>query len=551
MNHISKCDVLLVTVTDVETESLLETAKSQTGRRYTTELGQYKTYFDLGIIGGARTFVVKSEMGSDTIGGSLITVKDAIAEARPSAVIMVGISFGVDQKKQKIGEVLVASQIQAYDLQRVGTTDTGTEKIILRGDKPHSSEKLLDRFRTTGLYWKKAKVSFGLVLSGEKLVDNIDFRDQLRALSEEAIGGEMEGAGLYVACQQSKVDWILVKAICDWADGKKGRGKKQKQKVAGQNAAGFVMEMLSSGLLSQQPPRAVRAACDYGGYVPEMCDRDLQENQFSQFFKTNLNNQRGKPQVYFLEGEDQERHHSLVNHLIINPMIPIAEKLWGDQQGVVIDQECSWPHYGELAHSQQHLTINLFKELDPAYADVELTATALRKSVAARLYPMLVIKHYIDARGWRVTTRRLIEWYLSYWDEIRPNTDGPQFLIFISIIYPDMRKRWSVTKRIKKRRVQRGLAKIVSSPAGRRLCCRLEELKPVTKIEAQAWFNKYHPCYAQKQCDVLGKLYAHDDKISMSELQLSLETIHKECSGGSVYARQMAQTLHGHRLDYP
>ena len=246
----SKCDVLLVTVTDIETESLLERTKALTNRDYKERSGRHKTYFDLGMIGGAQVFAVRSEMGSDTIGGSLLTVKDAIVEVEPSAVIMVGIAFGVNHKKQKIGDILVAKQLQPYDLQRVGTTETGVPKIILRGDKPHCSEKLLDRFRTIHLRWKKAKVNFGLVLSGQKLIDNFDFRDQLLVLSEEAIGGEMEGGGLYVACQQSKVDWILVKAICDWGDGEKGVGKKPKQKTAAQNAADFVIETLASGLLA-------------------------------------------------------------------------------------------------------------------------------------------------------------------------------------------------------------------------------------------------------------------------------------------------------------
>ena len=68
-------------------------------------------------------------------------------------------------------------------------------------------------------------LSFGTILSGAKLVDSMDFRQQLRALEPEAIGGEMEGAGLYVACHDLKVDWILVKAICDFADGQKSRNK--------------------------------------------------------------------------------------------------------------------------------------------------------------------------------------------------------------------------------------------------------------------------------------------------------------------------------------
>lgn len=252
MNPNTHCDVLLVTVTDVETEALLETAKTLTGSDYTTEPGNHKTYFDLGMIGGVRVFAVRSEMGSDTVGGSLLTVSDAIAEVKPSAVIMVGIAFGVNQKKQQIGDILIAKQLQPYDLQRVGTTEAGERKINLRGDKLPCSTKLLDRFRTTHLKWKKAKVEFGLVLSGQKLIDNLDFKNQLLVLAEEAIGGEMEGAGVYVACQQTKVDGILVKAICDWADGEKGVEKEQKQKIAAQNAGEFVIEMLKSGLLAEQ-----------------------------------------------------------------------------------------------------------------------------------------------------------------------------------------------------------------------------------------------------------------------------------------------------------
>jgi nucleoside phosphorylase len=75
-------------------------------------------------------------------------------------------------------------------------------------------------------------------------VDNVDYRDDLRALEPEAIGGEMEGAGLYVACHEAKTDWILIKAICDWADGNKGHDKEARQALAAKNAAGFAMFVL-------------------------------------------------------------------------------------------------------------------------------------------------------------------------------------------------------------------------------------------------------------------------------------------------------------------
>jgi len=49
-----RADVLLVTVTKVETEAVLQAAREQTGREPVLQPIDAKTYFDLGSIGGAR-----------------------------------------------------------------------------------------------------------------------------------------------------------------------------------------------------------------------------------------------------------------------------------------------------------------------------------------------------------------------------------------------------------------------------------------------------------------------------------------------------------------
>jgi nucleoside phosphorylase len=121
-------------------------------------------------------------MGSDTVGGSMLTTRNAILEVRPASVIMCGIAFGVDSAKQKIGDVVVSQQLQAYDLQRIGTDSSGDRLLVLRGDKVTCSELLLDRFRTAELGWRAAPVKFGLMLSGQKLIDNIDYREELKRL---------------------------------------------------------------------------------------------------------------------------------------------------------------------------------------------------------------------------------------------------------------------------------------------------------------------------------------------------------------------------------
>src|SRR5262249_10299611 len=154
----------------------------------------------------------------------------------PNHVVMVGIAFGINPDKQHIGDILVSKQLQGYDFQRVGTSNKGRAQILQRGDKVTASTKILSRLRATTSRWDKCKIEFGLMLSGEKLIDNVDFRDQLVDQFPEALGGEMEGSGLYVACTERHVNWVLIKGICDWADGNKKTRKQARQKLAAENA---------------------------------------------------------------------------------------------------------------------------------------------------------------------------------------------------------------------------------------------------------------------------------------------------------------------------
>lgn len=236
-------DVLLVTVTLVETTAVLK-AFGFTGKHVKAQSIDGRTYFDLGIINGARVRMTQSEMGTAGLGASLQTVTKGISALSPAAVIMVGIAFGIDEDTQNIGDILVSAQLRPYNLQRMGTNEDGTTRDIVRDDKPHASPWLLHLARSAQVTWNGAKLRFGTVLTGEKLVDNLDFRAQLRAYEPEAIGGEMEGAGLYVACHDQKIDWILVKAICDFADGQKARDKTERQRIAADNAAAFVHHVL-------------------------------------------------------------------------------------------------------------------------------------------------------------------------------------------------------------------------------------------------------------------------------------------------------------------
>jgi nucleoside phosphorylase/tetratricopeptide (TPR) repeat protein len=246
----TQADVLLVTVTKIESRAVMQIFEQATGQKPQPIQVADRIYNDLGELNGSRVFMALSEMGTSGPGGSHESVRKGIEALSPAAVIMVGIAFGVNEQKQAIGDILVSQQLRPYDLQRVSK-----DEIILRGDKPHASTWLINRFKHADLHWdeSKAKVRFGVILSGEKLVDDVDYRDRLKQFESEAVGGEMEGTGLYVASHDKKVDWILVKAICDWADGNKNNpDKDQHQYLAAHNAASFVLHALQQAPLKRE-----------------------------------------------------------------------------------------------------------------------------------------------------------------------------------------------------------------------------------------------------------------------------------------------------------
>ena len=233
-------NILIVTVTKIEAQAVLETFSQAAGKLWDRQAFGNKTYYNLGIHGQVPVYMVQSEMGIATPSGALLTVNQAIQDLHPQAVIMCGIAYGLQPGKQKLGDILIAKQLEYYEPQKI---DIRSGQIP-RSDRSTSAERLLDRFRSADNDWQGVQTHFGLILSGEKVVNDLDFRDWLLKTEPEAIGGEMEGAGLYAAARGAKVDWILVKAICDWADGEKND---EAHLLAAHNAAQFVLYALSLG----------------------------------------------------------------------------------------------------------------------------------------------------------------------------------------------------------------------------------------------------------------------------------------------------------------
>lgn len=233
----------ILVATDIEKSSVLQRMHSLEGQDAILQCFDKKNTYYLGRIGMKRVVVCMSSMGSGGRDASMLVTTEMIQAWNVSAVIMIGIAFGKDAEKQEIGRVLVSDQIIPYEPQRVGESSNQN-----RGVPQQAGAVLLNRFRNVDRWIfqspdkEKCRFQVGPLLSGEKLVDDSTFKQELFHRYPTAIGGEMEGAGLASAASRQGKEWIVVKAICDWADGAKS---KDHQGFAAAAAVSLVEHVLS------------------------------------------------------------------------------------------------------------------------------------------------------------------------------------------------------------------------------------------------------------------------------------------------------------------
>lgn len=214
-------DVLAVVAVEVERDAVLREMKPPRDARRIRRAHVGKQTFFLGRLGHYSVALTSCRMGSSGRDGSTLTVADAIDACRPRCLFAVGIAFGGDTAKLRIGDVLVSSQVIPYEPQRKGETRT-----VHRGPRPEAGALLLNRFSEATAWSCRRPDGYvvrrvvGPILSGEKLVDSLAFKEELFAAFPDAVGGEMEASGVYAgAARRDLHEWIVVKAVCDWGDG--------------------------------------------------------------------------------------------------------------------------------------------------------------------------------------------------------------------------------------------------------------------------------------------------------------------------------------------
>ena len=191
----------------------------------------------VGMFAGYKAAIVWTEQGS-SCEHDLRKVLELFPNTQ--AILGVGVAGGMDRKKVSFCDVLVASQIIDY-----GARPRVQEgQIVRRGQILDTKQTLMGIFKGR-TQWnfscttkdRKSKAVIGPIASGPFLLDDPDMKEGIK--KEGAIGVEMEGWVLYthILKEFSRLQVIIVKAVSDYADGKKD---KKWQLTAAMAAASYV-----------------------------------------------------------------------------------------------------------------------------------------------------------------------------------------------------------------------------------------------------------------------------------------------------------------------
>ena len=220
--------VLLMTATPVELRGVMGYLKPKDGDTKiietfaNTQAGKIKFY--IGKYGQYPVAVGMTAPHQGPLDACLVTTR-IMEVVKPRYVIAVGICYGMDKSKTSSGDVIVSNLICDYTCLRVGVEDI----LQPRGGIPPVGPTLLAMFASPAGYsykqdGKKFRVYCSPFIARSDLVDNPNYKEQLKRLRPDALGGEMEGAGIMAAIRNATyvgVEAIVIKAICDWGDGKK------------------------------------------------------------------------------------------------------------------------------------------------------------------------------------------------------------------------------------------------------------------------------------------------------------------------------------------
>ena len=218
-----------MTATENELRGVLGYLKPLDGRDKVIKSFIKGTWIYVGKYGEYSVVVGRSAYSKSQQGGlDAFAVTNKIMEISQSKyIIAIGVCFGMDRSKVNLGDVIVSDFI-------VDLSDFRKEprSIAARKPQPPAGVTLSPLFGDTSEFKmkhsdeenaKEVKVHCVPIVTSPALVDDEEFKKQLREVRPDALAGEMEGAAIFSAARHAhhKPEAIVIKAVGDWADGKK------------------------------------------------------------------------------------------------------------------------------------------------------------------------------------------------------------------------------------------------------------------------------------------------------------------------------------------
>jgi nucleoside phosphorylase len=229
--------VVLMTANEIEREELIM-------RMVPHNNGMLKKYIDknndftLGYFGRYHIAHIHcKEQGALRPKVSMLTMKSCLEIINPDLIIMVGIAYGANASNQNIGDVLISESISSTDIVK----QLPDNQVENRNIAISPGVEILNLIKNNYMDEIQFKINYGILISGETLINNNEYKEKLIEIFKEdkgnIIGGEMEGIGLASLLEsKNNHNWVVVKGISDWADGKKDVNKEKNQQLAVKNA---------------------------------------------------------------------------------------------------------------------------------------------------------------------------------------------------------------------------------------------------------------------------------------------------------------------------
>ena len=160
--------------------------------------------------------VVIAKCGCGKVNAALCT-EAMILKYNPDVIINTGVAGGLD-KRLNIADIAVADFVCQHDYD---TTPLGEPRGFLSQIdiiKIPCSKKVCEKLENAAKKLENTTVVTGTVASGDQFLNSMDIKNEIVA-EFGAVAGEMEGGAIGHVCYANNVDFGVLRAISDNADG--------------------------------------------------------------------------------------------------------------------------------------------------------------------------------------------------------------------------------------------------------------------------------------------------------------------------------------------